>query len=263
MGINETKNQNMKDLRKRMLYIKIKFKMRYLYLCCFMLLFLSLCGCLKQKTYLTLMPDGSGKIEVFYASTISLPNNTNIQTLGDNVHGSVAITNKRIFKENDWECFTYTVYFEDINKLEFIGGEGTKITYTLSKDDQNYILVIENQRAAEESKKQLQYLEKSTPEELLKMQRVFRGLEITEVYELPGEVYEYVGGLSQNGRVVSAILTEREVTDKIKMEKAIKSQWPLKRTIGYRLSEIDSDKIKIFKNEMRQAKESSARQLSE
>ncbi len=105
----------------------------------------SLTGCIKDKKVLTLMPDGSGKMEFRIGFNAKLiedtvgammppgaesedesddadPTDLDVGDLRDKFEGFVAFTEPKVEDGSDgWKYVSFTGYFEDINKVSVFG----------------------------------------------------------------------------------------------------------------------------------------------
>lgn len=105
------------------------------------LLLMGATGCIKFKQVITLMPDGSGKIEMRYGVSNKLAQlsnesgedpfkEVNPSAMKDKSKGIVAFTKGQRSEVDGFTYLSYTAYFRDINQLRIdCLGEGKPATY--------------------------------------------------------------------------------------------------------------------------------------
>lgn len=154
-------------------------------------------GCLKMKQVVTVMPDGSGKVE--FTMGVS---DTMIQQSGENPideftlenmmeegmpNGLVAMTEPEKWEDDGYEYVRFSMYFDDIN--EFTGPNGEEemfADYEFTNDGGACTLTVRGGLI----QSMLAEYEVPGPEELqmIQAQRAqVEGFEIVEEYYLPGE----------------------------------------------------------------------------
>ncbi|MEM6259486.1 MAG: hypothetical protein AAGI37_14475 [Planctomycetota bacterium] len=101
-------------------------------------------GCIKSKQIVTVMPDGSGKIEVTLGVKELAPENPKTSALdkytlermyaSEMFTGIVAVTKPKRWQEADFKYVRFTIYFNDINRFAGPGGEEGRLfaTYKLT-----------------------------------------------------------------------------------------------------------------------------------
>jgi len=111
-------------------------------------------GCVKLRQVVTLMPDGSGKIELRYAlsqAMIDLARQNGDEpfaqvrpgAMSEGAEGVVAFTEPTIEEMGGYTYLTYTAYFRDINQLTINGlGEGTPAQYRYTRQGDSATLTL-------------------------------------------------------------------------------------------------------------------------
>ncbi|MFI4859658.1 MAG: hypothetical protein ACIAXF_03135 [Phycisphaerales bacterium JB063] len=158
-------------------------------------------GCVKMKQIVTVMPDGSGKLEftmgvsqmlVAQAGENPLDQFTLEEMAGDEMpQGIVAMTAPQKWEEGGFEYVTFTMYFDDINEVAGPEGETEEMfaNYTFTNDGDGCTLTVNGGMALELSAN----YEKPGADELQMMQQMMNGFEIVERYVLPGEAEDIEG----------------------------------------------------------------------
>jgi len=154
-------------------------------------------GCVKVKQALTVMPDGSGKMEFVMGISNAMKGqlggedpfeeftieNMMEEELPD---GIVAMSEPMRYEDGGYDFVTFTAYFNDINEVSFDEAAVGDIPfgrYTFEQTDAGCILVAQNGMVAQ----MLADYEKPDAQEAQMMQQMMQGMEIAEVYILPGE----------------------------------------------------------------------------
>lgn len=173
-----------------------------------------LSGCVKLRQALTLMPDGSGKVELRFALSESLVKLSQQNdedpfkevmpdVISDKSKGIAAFSEPKLTKQGDFTVMTYWAYFKDINKLSIVGlGETQPAKYrytregdraTLSVTDGVILSVIaENEPTAEDKR--------------AAVREAMAGLELSEHFILPGKI-DPIDGVATTGNTAKIDLT--------------------------------------------------------
>lgn len=120
----------------------------------FIALFLTLNGCVKLSQAITVMPDGSGKIELRFGLSqqqVALAEENEQDpfkevlpdVMKNKTRGVVAITEPKRSKEKGFSYLAYTMYFRDINKLRITAlGEGKPARYRYTREADGATLTL-------------------------------------------------------------------------------------------------------------------------
>ncbi|MEM9415326.1 MAG: hypothetical protein AAGA29_07610 [Planctomycetota bacterium] len=158
-------------------------------------------GCVKMKQIVTVMPDGSGKLEftlgvsqmlVQQAGENPLDEFTLENMTGDEMpQGVVAFTAPEKWQDGGYEYVSFTMYFEDINELSGPGGETEEMfaDYTFAQNGDGCTLTVNGGMIME----LMANYEKPGPDDLMMMKQMMDGIEIVEHYVLPGEAEDIDG----------------------------------------------------------------------
>lgn len=230
-------------------------------------------GCIKYKQALTLMPDGSGKVDITWAMSDQLvemakqQNEDPFEKLSpDNFKGQAkgiaAFTEPKREKKDGYSYLTYTAYFQDINavsvnmnqKEENADGStssmdfGDPAKYTYQRDGDTATLTIENGVVMS----MVSDYEPTPEEQKAQMRQMMVGFEISEQITLPG-TFKDVEGVT--GVDNSAIL-------RVTLDDALDGTGPLKdlkdvEKLTFTITDItvDDAAVAAFKKEMQAAVE--------
>lgn len=158
-------------------------------------------GCVKLKQIVTLMPDGSGKIELSYGLSEKLaqldeenqedPFQEVIPSvMRKKCRGVVAFTDPVRSKADGFSYLSYTAYFTDINQLHIGGlGEGKPAAYHYKRESNSATLTI---MGGPTLSMITEY--KQTPEaDRAAVREAMAGLMLNEHFVLPGNVESIEG----------------------------------------------------------------------
>lgn len=184
---------------------------RHTMLAALVVLTASLTGCVKFKQTMTLMPDGSGKINL----SIGLSDQAmqmaqqqgenpfedmNPMELSEDSKGIVAFTKPKQEKAGGYTYMTFSAYFEDINAVELGSPDEdqppAKFVYT--KDGNGASLTVEDSMV-------LSAVENHEPmadEEKAFVAQMIAGMLFTESYVLPGS-FEAIKGVEAKDNVAT------------------------------------------------------------
>lgn len=176
-------------------------------LTCLVLLTASLTGCVKFKQVMTLMPDGSGKIDLTIGLSEQLMQMAQQQgenpfeqmdpvALNDGSKGIVAFSKPTQKKEGGYTYMSFSAYFEDINAVE-LGSpddeeEPAKFAYV--KDGKGATLSVEQSMVLSA----IADHEPVSDEEKAFAAQMTVGMVFTEMYNLPGS-FEAIKGVTSDG----------------------------------------------------------------
>lgn len=229
-------------------------------LTCLLLLATSLTGCVKFKQVLTLMPDGSGKIDLTIGLSEQLMqmaqqqgenpfNEMDPMALSKDSKGIVAFTKPTQKKEGGYTYLSFSAYFEDINAVE-LGSpddeeEPAKFAYV--KDGKGATLSIEQSMILSA----VADYQPISDEEKQFAAAMTAGMVFTEAYNLPGS-FEDIKGVASADNTATLEMTQEDMlngTGPIKDLKGIEK-------LIFKITEVkeDADATKAFKAELETAK---------
>lgn len=189
-------------------------------------------GCLKYTQTVTLMPDGSGKIDITMQMSprmmAELPHPQQPflwfkpERVKKYAKGIAAFTEPTFGGEDGYQTMAYTVYFEDINKV-FLpmndetedGGRTAGLAYTRVPD---FKFVREGDTATLTCREGV-FLslaadyDKPEGKEVGSMRKEFKGVDITERYILPGTFADQKGVLGVDNTATLRITLEDIIND--------------------------------------------------
>jgi len=213
-------------------------------------------GCVKMKQVVTVMPDGSGKLEFTFgvsemmaqqAGEDPLEQFTLEQMMDEGLpSGVVAVTEPERWEEGGYNFARYSLYFDDINELQANddGDMGEMFaTYEFVNDGDGCTLTVTGGMMQQ----LLAEYEKPGADEVGMMKQMMDGIELSEHYILPGEADEIDG--------VTMIDNTADIT--IDMDNLIKGDGPIAAMEGTGPMEIvvpensiDQDAVDAFAAEM-------------
>ena len=229
-------------------------------LACLIVLTASMTGCVKFKQTMTLMPDGSGKIDLSFGISDQMLQMAQQQgedpfadmdptELEDGSKGIVAFTKPEKKKEGGFTYLSFSAYFEDINAVE-LGSpddeeEPTKFTYT--KDGKAATLSVEGSMILSAVAEH----EPISPEEKAFAAQMMAGMLFAEVYNLPGG-FEAIKGVESDGQTATIEMNQTHMLDGTGPIKDLKGV----EKLTFKIAEVkeDADASKAFKAELEAAK---------
>ena len=238
----------------------MKCMLKFSVLACLLVLTASLTGCVKFKQVLTVMPDGSGKIDL----TIGLSDQMmamaqqggenpfdemNPAELSKDSKGIVAFTKPTQKKEGGFTYMSFSAYFEDINEVELgtpdEGEEPAKFTY--ERDGKTATLTVEDSMMLSAAGEH----EPIAEEEKQFVAAMMAGMSFKEIYTLPG-TFEDIKGVTGTDNVATIEMTQDHMlngTGPIKEFKDVDK-------LVFKITEVkeDADAAKAFKEELEAAK---------
>lgn len=220
-------------------------------------------GCIKFHAKMTVMPDGSGKIEHTMGVNSALfaqlgqggASPLDDFTLGDaadSMEGIVAFTKPVEKKANGWEYRTFTAYFDDVNKVKFDKDEEDGPEYKLTTEGGKHTLTVTNAPISKMAGDMGGQIGQGgdDPAQQAQMKMMFTGFEVLEQYTMPAKITAGEG-LKTDGRSGEAKLTSDIMFDKEKMAALGKIT---KRTIVAEGDAVDAAAVAAFKAELAKAK---------
>lgn len=179
-------------------------------------------GCVKYKQTLTLMPDGSGKMDLVMGMSLAElarlgPEkdpfaSLSVAALARNPQGFVAFSEPRAVDRDGYRVVTVTGWFENVNELAFAGGDVgdlESVGYAFSEGK----LVVTRPLAGQAAKAFRDEPVDLGNEELRRvMAPMIAGMELEEAFVVPGPIAS-AGPLAVDGRRASASTTGNAVLD--------------------------------------------------
>lgn len=185
-------------------------------LCGVLALTLAATGCVKFKQAWTVNPDGSGKMVMTFGVSeqmlamageqdpfADLDDPADMMDEEDN--GWVAFTKPEIKTEEGFKYATFTGYFDDINQVTFSGdgGNGEMVDSSYALADGTF--TVSNGMLGQVIKSMAEDPQMQDPQMKAMMAPMMEGLEMTESYQVPGEVTD-AEGYTADGQTASTTL---------------------------------------------------------
>ena len=242
---------------------------------------LTMGGCIKFKQAVTVMPDGSGKIEfrmgfnqkgIEEAAAAMGQGDAGMEdpfdmdaSDFDNMHGFVAFTEPKQEEKDGWKFVTFTGYFEDVNKVELSDkddAEEKQLTFAFAKNDAGYSLKAKSvfkdfgqmsQMGDMGNGEDLPPEMKGMMEGMKKMvDSLMESFEFEQLFTVPGAISNATGQTSFEGRTARYAVTAQEAKD----PKAAAKLAELKEIdIQCGASAVTEADLAAFKAELTKAKE--------
>ncbi|MEM6257492.1 MAG: hypothetical protein AAGI37_04185 [Planctomycetota bacterium] len=218
-------------------------------------------GCVKYKQIVTVMPDGSGKVQYIAGYNQQLADDGENplaeftpQAFGERSEGIVAYTQPIRYDEAGWSYVAFTGYFTDINEVAIAGPDngGDPVRFVYQSRDGRSTLAIRGgviQSIAGD-------FEPVEPEDRADLEtELMAGFEVIERFVLPGEVTAVEGtrGVEEMPRAVelwidvSALVDEDGPLTQLKKTEQI--------VLEISPSSLADEQIAAFRAEMEQAVE--------
>jgi hypothetical protein len=226
-----------------------------------MTLMLGTTGCLKVKQTMTLMPDGSGKVEMTMgfseAMLAMMPPDQDpfaelsVAALSEDPSGFVAFTEPEISEADGYKMATFTAYFEDVNELEMDGPDGQPVFYALEETDAGTVLTVSTSAV----RGMMQQMEMQGGAEQLQdpqAKEMIAGMEVSETFIVPGTVTD-AGGIDTDGNSVSLAVDADMLIDGKAPESYTEGD-DAGLTITFTPGDVDEDAVAAFQAEMEAAK---------
>ncbi len=175
-------------------------------------------GCLKFKQEWTVNPDGSGKMKMTMSISEQMLGMAESDPFADldpaemiqqEQQGWVAFTRPVIQTIDGFKTATFTGYFEDVNAVKFGGDEEGGMedaTYAFEEGK----LTVTNSPLGQMLKSMTEDPSMNDPQMKAMMAPMIKGLELSEVYHMPGQVSS-ADGFTVAGNAASARLTDEDL----------------------------------------------------
>jgi hypothetical protein len=188
--------------------------------CALLTLTLALTGCVKFKQAWKINPDGSGKMTMtmgFSQQVLAqmpedpfadLDDPTEMIAQEDN--GWVAFTRPQVRTEDGYKFATFTGYFEDVSQVTYSGdgGNGDMLPTSYKLEDGTFVVMNPMLGQVVKSMKEDQSMQ--DPQMRAMMAPMMQGLEMTESYEMPGNV-QSAEGYRIDGQTATKTLTDQDL----------------------------------------------------
>ena len=194
--------------------------LKYATLGCLLAATLALGDCVKFRQVITVLPDGSGKIEFrmgLSEQVLALAQQDgddpfeemNPETLAEAARGIVAFSEPVIEEAGGYTYTTFNAYFEDINDVELVQmGDGEPAEYVFQRDGDEASLVVTGGLILS----MIAEYEPSDPNEADQIRALMAGMSIEEHYVLPGTVGG-LQGVEVDGSTVPLVITIDDLVD--------------------------------------------------
>ncbi|MGB1126074.1 MAG: hypothetical protein ACPG4Q_12780 [Phycisphaeraceae bacterium] len=238
----------------------MKSLLKYAFVACLLVLTASLTGCVKFKQGLTVMPDGSGKIDMSIGLSDQMMQMAKQQgespfdemdpkTLAKDSKGIVAFSKPVQKKEGGYTYMTFSAYFEDINEVELGSPDEDQqpAKFVYKRDGKTASLTVEESMilSAVADHEPLGEEEKQFAAAMLS------GMLFTETYTLPGS-FEDIKGVAGTDNVAKIEMTSDHMLNSTGPIKDLKGV----EKLTFKISEVkeDAKAAKAFKEELEAAK---------
>jgi hypothetical protein len=188
-----------------------------------------LVGCFQTDNDTVIMPDGSGKITLTVGISEQVKQmaagmggegdmdtgNDSFEDLLKNTEGVVAFTEPETKTVDGYELTTFTLYFEDINKVKLYKdseGERTlQLEFEYKEEGDGHLLIAKNLMYENDDAPDadMDPAEKQMMEGM--MGQFLKGMAISETYTMPGEVTKAEGLSDTDGNTAGMSVTEDDV----------------------------------------------------
>lgn len=258
-------------------------------------------GCLKYKDHTVLMADGSGKISLTIGMKSAMLEMAEAQAkeagaeksggmldmdpdrLRKDFEGIVAFTEPVRKEDGEWTTFTFTGYFEDVNKVRMWNDEeadeeaGTPagrelmIGFKFAKEGDGFVLeqtggifgdMAEIGDPGTDDDPEMTPEMKKMASEMAKtfLKGMFEGMEIASSVEMPGKVSKAEGHDPKEGRLASSAVTLDDILDDEKRKK-VAGRKTIKVWCG--AADVPAEQVTAFRTEMSAAKASWAKTVAD
>lgn len=219
----------------------------------------SLTGCVKFKQTMTLMPNGSGKIELNIGMSEQLVQMAKQQgedpfadmdpmQLSDDSKGIVAFTKPTKKEVGGYTYLTFSAYFEDINAVELGGPEDGEdpAKFSYKRDGKTATLTVQDSMLLSA----VQNHEPMAEEEKAFAAQMLAGMLFSESYILPG-AFEDIKGVDAKDNIATV---EMDNNDMLNGTGPIADLKGLEK-LTFKITEVKEDEAaaKAFKAEMEAA----------
>ncbi len=222
-------------------------------------------GCIKFQQVLTLMPDGSGKVEMTVGMSemmIAMSGEDpfadfTIETVSQDTQGIVAFSEPEVYEADGYKFATVTAYFEDINEVSLESME-SDIDFEYTPEGDGFKLVVNPSPIRSMAQQMVQQLDPAQLEDP-QAQQMLEGFEFSEAYRLPGAISE-ASGLEADGQTLSLQITgEHILNNSVPANYGESAQ--IEITFGP--STLANEEIVAFQAELEDAKETYEQLLEE
>ncbi len=208
-------------------------------------------GCLQTSSILTVLPDGTGKVDVRMAVNGALfaaqggknpMEEMHVIEMWNDSKGLESISNVKRGKDpkTGFDFVSFTAYFKDVNKVSLGKGRDSFAAKLKKTDAGGFELLIRNGSSSDFAQKMLQGNKPIPPEQ----EMVFDNFKLHEEYRLPGNIKKATHLAMTKGRVASITVTKADVIAKAPVLKQAASK---SRTITTGPVSMTKKEIATFK----------------
>jgi len=228
-------------------------------------------GCIRYQEELVVQPDGSGKMVLTMGFNLEIleklkgmgmdpKENDDKMTFDakdfEKFEGIVALTRPKTEKKDNWQIWSVTAYFEDINKVKLVEKEGetkkVKATFAFRKEGDGYVLEIDDHLMENDQMKKMDDAPEEGGEQAWEMVKQFlKGFEISRGVKMPGAVTTAEGFSQKEGRGALNKIDEASLKGMADLSKMAKAA---KRKVVCGKSELSEGDVAAFKKELEDAK---------
>lgn len=216
-------------------------------------------GCVKVKQIVTVMPDGSGKLEFTFGVSQMLAAQAgedpleeftleNMMEEGGLPQGVVAMTEPTRWEDGGYDYVSFTMYFDDINEVSAPEGDAGEMfaNYEFVSGDGGCTLTVRDGMMQQ----MMADYEKPGPDEIAMMGQMLEGMEMVEHYVLPGEA-EAIDGVTMIDNTADITVTKDNIVNGDGPIEALQGMGPLELVVAE--NTLDQDTIDAFADELAQA----------
>lgn len=215
-------------------------------------------GCVKVKQIVTVMPDGSGKLEFTFGVSQMLAAQAGEDPLEEFTlenmldeglpEGVVAITEPQRWEDGGYDYVSFTMYFDDINEVSAPEGDAGEMfaNYEFVSGDGGCTLTVRDGMMQQ----MMTDYEKPGPDEIAMMGQMLEGMEMVEHYVLPGEA-EAIDGVTMIDNTADITVTKDNIVNGDGPIEALQGMGPLELVVAE--NTLDQDTIDAFADELAQA----------
>ena len=227
-----------------------------------LLLAAALPGCLKLTQSVTVMPDGSGKIDLRFGLSDELVKQAEADdqdpfrevlplAMKDKTRGIIAFTPPQREQQEGFHFVGYTMYFRDINAVKIDGlGEDETTEYRYTREGESATLTV-IQGPAIAKLADYEAVPEAERDEL--GDEALAGLSFTEHFTLPGEVNP-IDGVQTRGNTATLVVTHDHLIHGTGPVTELKGKTQL--TFEIPKVSVDREAVAAFNQAMREAIES-------
>jgi hypothetical protein len=228
-------------------------------------------GCIRYQEELVVQPDGSGKLTLTMGFSLEILEklkgmgmdpkeneekmNFSFKNL-EKFEGIVAFSRPKNEKKDNWQTWTVTAYFDDINKVRLVekDGETTKVkaTFAFRKEGDGFVLEIDDRLMENDQMRKMDDMPEEGGEEAWEMVKQFlKGFEMSRGVKMPGTVTTAEGFSKKEGRGALNKVDESNLKNMAELSKLSKAA---KRKVVCGKSELSEGDVAAFKKELDDAK---------